>query len=255
MTYRFVTIGPSHYCEKVRWALDRLQVPYAEDPHCPALHIPRAWWLGRGKTVPVLISPAGEVFNDSTLALEHLDQHAPAGQSLYPDERVRELEERFDEVLGPHVRRLAYLHLLYAKNLAPVMTHGVGLCERTTFRATLPLLRGLMKRALGINQAAGDRSRVKVFTVLDEVDGLLADGRRYLVGDRLTAADLTFAALLAPFTSPPEYGWPMPPASELPPSFRDEAAPMIARPAGQFALRLYREDRRVTVGAQPVSAS
>ncbi|MEZ6187214.1 MAG: glutathione S-transferase N-terminal domain-containing protein [Planctomycetota bacterium] len=158
MTYRFVTIGPSHYCEKVRWALDRLQVPYAEDPHCPALHIPRAWWLGGGKTVPVLKAPTGEVFNDSTLALEHLDLQAPPGHSLYPSEhaaRVRELEERFDEVLGPHVRRLAYLHLLYAQNLPSVMTHGVGFVERTTFRTTLPLLRPLMKRALGSTRSPG----------------------------------------------------------------------------------------------------
>lgn len=249
MTYRLVTIGPSHYCEKVRWALDRLQVPYVEDAHPPALHIPRAWWLGGGKTVPVLIAPDGQVYADSTFALEHLDALAAPEAKLYPAEHgaeVRALEERFDEVLGVHVRRLAYLHLLYAKDLLPVMTQRVGLCERVTFRATLPLLRRLMKRALKITPEAGARSRVRVLEVLDEVGALLADGRRFLVGERFSAADLSFAALLAPLTLPPEYGWPMPPLSAMPASFQEEVAPIVARPAGEFALRLYRDERRAT---------
>lgn len=248
MTYRFVTIGPSHYCEKVRWALDRLQVPYREDPHPPALHIPRAWWLGGGRTVPVLIAPDGQVFPDSTLALEHLDARAAPEARLYPTEhadRVRELEEQFDEVLGVHVRRLAYLHLLYADDLRPVMCQGVGRVERAVFRLGLPVLRRLMKRALNITPEAGDRSRVKVQGVLAEVDALLEDGRAFLVGERFSAADLSFAALLAPLVLPPEYGWPMPPLSEMPESFQREVEPILARPAGQLALRLYREQRRV----------
>ena len=70
---------------------------------------------------------------------------------------------------------------------------------------------------------------------------MLADGRRFLVGDRFTAADLTFAALYAPIVLPPEQ--PVTSRSESPPSLirlRDEAR---ARPAGQFAARIYREER------------
>ena len=35
---------------------------------------------------------------------------------------------------------------------------------------------------------------------------MLADGRPFLLGDRFTAADLTFAALAAPVVLPPRYG-------------------------------------------------
>jgi hypothetical protein len=33
-----ITIPLSHYCEKVRWALDRVALPYREEPHAPLLH-------------------------------------------------------------------------------------------------------------------------------------------------------------------------------------------------------------------------
>ncbi len=33
-----ITIPLSHYCEKARWALDRVALPYREEPHAPLLH-------------------------------------------------------------------------------------------------------------------------------------------------------------------------------------------------------------------------
>jgi hypothetical protein len=53
----------------------------------------------------------------------------------------------------------------------------------------------------------------------------LEDGRPYLFGERFTAADLTFAALAAAVSSPPEYGTPLPQLDVLPePVARDVAA-------------------------------
>jgi glutathione S-transferase len=33
-----ITIPHSHYSEKARWALDRLELPYREEVHIPLLH-------------------------------------------------------------------------------------------------------------------------------------------------------------------------------------------------------------------------
>ena len=31
---RLITIPISHYCEKARWALERAEIPYREEPTC-----------------------------------------------------------------------------------------------------------------------------------------------------------------------------------------------------------------------------
>ncbi|MEM1168380.1 MAG: glutathione S-transferase N-terminal domain-containing protein [Cyanobacteria bacterium P01_H01_bin.35] len=36
--YRLITIPISHFSEKARWALDRLNITYTEEPHVPVFH-------------------------------------------------------------------------------------------------------------------------------------------------------------------------------------------------------------------------
>ena len=72
----------------------------------------------------------------------------------------------------------------------------------------------------------------------------LADGRRHLVGDRFTAADLAFAALSAPVLLPAAYGSPLPPPEALPDVYAREVRRFRAHPAGAFALRLYEQERQ-----------
>lgn len=71
----------------------------------------------------------------------------------------------------------------------------------------------------------------------------LEDGRRYLCGDAFTAADLAFAALAAPVIVPPEYGTPLPAPDELPAEMAAGVRAFRAHPAGEFASRLFREER------------
>ena len=40
-SHRLITIGPSHYCEKARWALDFFGVIFSEEPHRPVLLPPQ----------------------------------------------------------------------------------------------------------------------------------------------------------------------------------------------------------------------
>lgn len=35
---RLITLPISHYCEKVRWALDRQGIAYREEAHAPIFH-------------------------------------------------------------------------------------------------------------------------------------------------------------------------------------------------------------------------
>ena len=79
---------------------------------------------------------------------------------------------------------------------------------------------------------------------LRQVNERLASGREYLVGERFTAADLTFAALAAPVLLPREYGGPMPSLAELPDAILSIIDEMRSTPAGMFGLRMYRDHRR-----------
>src|SRR5687768_7386410 len=112
--YRLITIPVSHYCEKARWGLDRLQLPYVEDGHLQGFHYPKAFWHGRGPFVPILIA-GKKVITESSRILQFLDEQANTDQKLYPQAQKNEiiaLEKRFDDVLGVESRRWAYHHYL-----------------------------------------------------------------------------------------------------------------------------------------------
>jgi glutathione S-transferase len=116
--------------------------------------------------------------------------------------------------------------------------------EHATVLAGLPLLVPLMRRAMRIDEAGAVRSRDKARRVFDEIDRRLSDGRPYLLGDRFGAADLAFAALASPLIAPPEYPLPGLTLELAPPPYAAEIHAFRARPAGAFALRVYREHRK-----------
>src|SRR5438128_1627857 len=99
----------SHYNEKARWALDYKRIPHLRRAAIPGRHANIAQRLGGGRTFPVL-ELDGETVGDSTLIIEALERRQP-DPPLYPadpDERRRalEIEDFFDEELGPHLRLL-----------------------------------------------------------------------------------------------------------------------------------------------------
>lgn len=247
-THRLITIPPSHYCEKARWALDWHEVPYVQQCHPPMLHYRATRKAGGGRTAPVVVTDMG-VFADSTDILQFLDVRDSAGRRLYPGDadrrrEVEEMEDLFDEKLGPHTRRVAYHHLLPHKQLVlDAVLHKASGVDRALFRGLFPLMRFLLRRGLRITPSSADRSLDRVRGVFDTVGQRLAEGRRFLVGERFTAADLTFAALAAPVLLPRGFGAPLPSLAELPAPILSLIEEMRKTDAGEFAQRIYRDER------------
>jgi glutathione S-transferase len=246
--YRLITIPPSHYCEKARWALEHAGVAYREEGHPPLLHrLPVKLAGGEGST-PVLV--AGKtVLPDSTDILQFIDVEHAGGWRPYPtDSQLRveaeEMEELFDTQLGPHTRRIAYYHLLqHDKLFFESVLAGVGGVERTLFKVLSPLVKRLMRVGMRIDDEGAERSLGYVQKVFTTVGELLADGRSYLVGKKFGAADLTFAALAAPVLLPRSYGSPLPSLDEVPAELLAQIEDFRSSLAGDFALRIYRDHR------------
>lgn len=247
-TYLLITIPPSHYCEKVRWALDYAGIPYREERHPPIFHLRVTKFSGRGRSTPVLVA-GDKVLTDSTDILQFLDSRHVDGWRPYPlDSRLRveaeELEDLYDTRLGPHTRRLAYYHLLQHKRLfLDSVLAGVGRNERAVFAALRPAITWFMRRGMNITAESANRSLEYVRTVFASVDEKLADGRSFLVGERFSAADLTFASLAAPVLLPRNYGSPLPTLEDVPTDLLGTVDEFRASPAGAFALRVYRDHR------------
>jgi glutathione S-transferase len=78
-----------------------------------------------------------------------------------------------------------------------------------------------------------------VSAALDRLEAEL-DGRKYLVGESFTVADLTAAALFYPLVLPPE-GPELPPPPE---GFERYRAPLAERPGYRWVQEMFRRHRR-----------
>ena len=249
---RLVTIPISHYCEKARWALERVGMPYREERHVQGVHQIVAWHAGGGVTVPVLVTPDGAI-GESAEILAWVDEHTPPEHRLFPAEPgerdgVERLCRRLDEGLGPRGRRLMYVHMLADPKLALRFNNaGVPGWEDRFIRYGWPLAQRYVRRVLGIRPGIEVGDEAAVFAELDHVAALLSDGRPYLCGERFGAADLTFAALSASVIVPPVYGAPLPQPDVLSPRMAALVDRAREHPAGRYALTLFAGHRRESV--------
>jgi glutathione S-transferase len=247
----------SHYVEKVRWALDYKRVPHVRRTLLPGLHLFTARRLtGDTSTTPVLTID-GRSIGDSTRIIAAIEERWPH-PPLYPKDtqqrrRALELEEFFDEELGPHLRRAFYHELLpHPKLVVPLFTDGRPRDARI-LRAGFPLLRAAMRRRFEISAESAATSRAKMIAAMDRLEHEISTSG-FLVGDSFTVADLTAAALFYPVARPNEFPYPIVANHDLPGSWREFVDSLRQRPGGRWVAEIYKRYRGLSAEMTPVEA-
>jgi glutathione S-transferase len=245
--FRLITIPISHYCEKARWALTRIKVSYVEEGHIPLFHAFATKRAG-GKSTPVLVTEKS-AFTDSTDILKYLDSIASESQKIIPEDpnlkkQAEELEELFDQKLGTAARRWAYSHIIEHNELIrDAWCNGIPKWEAIFFPVLLPILRPALVKNFEINADSAQQSYAQIQEIFHYVDQILSDGRQYLVGDRFSIADLTFASLAAPIIQAPEYPKRSRNRQSLPAQMLLQMTYLQETTAGKFILSLYANER------------
>jgi glutathione S-transferase len=252
---RLISIGPSHFCEKARWALERAYIAFTEDKHAPGPHISSTRGMPGGTSCPKLVVGKGSarvvVGKGSSEILEYADKKITKEEDrLYPSDPeqrqlVKSWEAKFDNQLGIHVRRYAYSYLLFVPSTYKMLTQGSSTIEKVVVWFLMPLLRRVVYRGLGCDKPGNKEKSLQVIeSMFKEVDDVLADGRPYICGSKFTAADLTFAALGGPMVAPPQSGTWSVPLNECPSELATTMRRLQVTPAGQFILKTYETKRR-----------
>ena len=242
----------------MRWALDYKRVPHVRRTLLPGLHLMKAKRLtGDTSTTPVLTID-GRSIGDSTRIIAAIEERWPQ-PPLYPEDpaqrhRALELEEYFDEELGPHIRRAFYNELLpHPERVVPLFTQGRPLATRAVLRVGFPVLRVAMRERFEISAEAAANSRAKIVAAIDRLEREISPSG-YLVGDSFTVADLTAAALLYPVARPREFPYAMVAEDDLPATWREFVDSLGQRSGGRWVAEIYRRHRGATAELTPAEA-
>ncbi len=235
----------SHFSEKARWALDHHGIAYERTDHVPGFHLLMIRRLGLKRTwVPVLEIDTGVVQGSGDI-IDWADANGQ-GAALTPAdaaerERVAALETRIDRDVGEALRRITYAVLLDdAPTTCELWTRGAPAYKRWLLRAAFPQLKKNVQRIYKLSPQRVAQAKRDLPAALDEI-GAQLEGREWLGGDTFGRADIALAALLAPWTRPPEhpFAYPEPAQAEL----AEFIAPLVETPAWQHALKAYRLHR------------
>lgn len=250
---RLITLLPSADVDLARWLLARWGVAYREEPHAPVFHLLALRRVGAGRMDSPLLLRGADRFAGVDALVAGLDHHAPVAARVLPDPdrdpdqraEVMAVQHDLRWTMGMGTVRWAYHNLLRDRALVwDGFTTGVPGWERLALRAgAFGPVRKRLIGALKLSDTAAVAALDTVRAGFDRVEVLLADGRRYLCGDRLTLADLAFATSGAPMVLARGYGGHLPTLDACPADIRAVVTELRDRPAGRFIQRLYDEDR------------
>jgi len=237
----------SHYCEKARWALDYLGIGHEVHYLPPGPHRMTAKRLGaRRSSLPILVAD-GQTVQGSAAIVDWADARASTeSRCLTPDdgrEECLQIEKRLDRVAGVHTRRYYYSEAMvdHPRMVRPIFTRDLSWPQKLLVRGTWGVVRKLMIQGMDLGAEQGQESRRIVEGELEWLDGLLSDGRRFLVGGQFSRADIAAASLFAPLAAPKQH--PTYASLQLPPNLAADLVGWQERPSVNWVREVYDQYR------------
>lgn len=188
----------SHYCRKARLALGYKKIAYRVENLTPGAHALKLKPLTGLTTLPVLlpeVENAPAAIGDSTQILKFLDGYCPDPPLSLGDHRQQTealmLEDWLDESIGTATRFVYY-----------DFRAGAGKQIDPSFFSQLVI--GVVRRQYGINPASVQRATDRLAGAMEELSSRWQNSP-YLVGDKMSVADIAAAALLSPLALIPQY--------------------------------------------------
>jgi cytochrome P450/glutathione S-transferase len=243
--YQLTSVRISPFCELARWILERQGISYQESCHAPIWNVPYSKSAGNTVKVPVVQAP------DATLQiadfLTYIDARARTDERLFPIDPVQrgEVNAFVHSILTDlaiAVRLYAYANMLPNRVTGDLMATRAPWWEKAFIKLFYPMQEAAMRKMLRINPTSIEQARTNILASFEAISKRIQPGS-FLFGDHLTAADLVFAAGTAPVTLPPEYGASFFALADTPSPMQATILAVQATPAGQHALRVYREFR------------
>jgi glutathione S-transferase len=188
----------SHYCRKARLALGYKKISYQVSNLTPGLHILKLKPLTGLTTVPVLLPQEPglvEVVADSTNIFKFLESYCPKPALFLPNKAQQSeanmLEDWLDESIGT-ATRFVYYHFRAreGKSIDPTVFSQV--------------LIQVVQKQYGITDATAELAKQRIEIAIAELSRRWEQSN-YLIGELLSVADLTAAALLSPLALIPAY--------------------------------------------------
>ena len=256
----FVCNNGSGDSEIARWVLDINQILHIEKRCAPRRYIKKVNELTGDDGLennPVLINTDSFIYSADSI-IRYFDQRIPAERRLFPDDvfsrdEVEKLFGFFTNDLNGYVWRYIYSELLpsprYAKKL---LKKGASKRKRLMYIFAYPSLKKALIKQWELEGKDPAVFLVEIQKIFAQLDKRLSDGRKYLTGDQITAADIAFASVAAPLILPEEYEGSSMKFNEIPVELRLEIEALRATSAGQFVLGLYKEDRVINLDLGPI---
>ena len=246
-----ITFPPSLDSELSRFLLTHYQIPHREHRHTLILSSFATLWHGYTVRFPLLYSDSYRL-NTVRKMIDYFDPRSPAARKLLPPgdnlEQAKADWTCFNNTLGYATAVFGYYHLLKLREVMIIpLSDGAPEFEVSAVRLAYPVFAGFLRVSLRLTASRAEKSLDEIRKIMGMVNERLSDGRPFLMGDHFSLSDMAFAVSAAPAVWPDEYGAKLPRLADTPPPIQDAVAEMREHPAGQFALRIYRQHRTGSV--------
>lgn len=193
--------GYSPFCIKVAKYLDYKGIPYRTVNILPVLHKNFIKELSGQGLIPV-VKYKGRIMHDSTAIIKYFEELKPEPTLTYKDDaelnkEIMLLEDWADEAFVPPFNKLAVIYLHeHPEVISETDDYDLGLpLVDNNKERIIPFITKSMLNGYGTSVEEKDSLKKRARAHLDLLSSKL-ENKEYLVGDRLTLADIAVASHL-----------------------------------------------------------